>query len=420
MMLKLISLASVVALSLSFSSSLDAKESYRIAAVVNNVMITKGDLDARIKLTVISSGMEASEEAMKEMRTQVLDLMIEEQLKIQEAEKFDVTVSDDMVSASLTQIEQNNNMPEGELKRIFEQNDIPDDVMYNQIKASLVWRDFIRAKYSQIVQVGEDEIDRALKEIEDLTGFEKDQVAEIFLSVDDAKDDQKVYQEAKKFKEALKTGARFSMIAQQFSTAPSAARGGDIGWIKRGSLQKPLSDALAAMKPGDVSDPIKTSEGYYLLMLRDQKAAGESLEHQKLITFKQLHVPVTSMTQEAVNAALTKARSFVNNARSCNLFSKLAEGDKSIKVQEMKDIPEGSVLPQLLDLLTKLEIDVPGEPILADVGVLAFVVCERREVDPKTPSREDIKNMLIEKKLSLLAQREVRNLKRASFTDIRL
>lgn len=420
MMLKLISLASVVALSLSFSSSLDAKESYRIAAVVNNVMITKGDLDARIKLTVISSGMEASEEAMKEMRTQVLDLMIEEQLKIQEAEKFDVTVSDDMVSASLTQIEQNNNMPEGELKRIFEQNDIPDDVMYNQIKASLVWRDFIRAKYSQIVQVGEDEIDRALKEIEDLTGFEKDQVAEIFLSVDDAKDDQKVYQEAKKFKEALKTGARFSMIAQQFSTAPSAARGGDIGWIKRGSLQKPLSDALSAMKPGDVSDPIKTSEGYYLLMLRDQKAAGESLEHQKLITFKQLHVPVTAMTQEAVNAALTKARSFVNNARSCNLFSKLAEGDKSIKVQEMKDIPEGSVLPQLLDLLTKLEIDVPGEPILADVGVLAFVVCERREVDPKTPSREDIKNMLIEKKLSLLAQREVRNLKRASFTDIRL
>lgn len=420
MMLKLISLASVVALSLPLSSRLDAKESYRIAAVVNNVMITKGDLDARIKLTVISSGMEASEEAMKEMRTQVLDLMIEEQLKIQEAEKFDVTVSDDMISASLSQIEQNNNMPEGELKKIFEQNDIPEDVMHNQIKASLVWRDFIRAKYGQIVQVGEDEIDRALKEIEDLTGFEKDQVAEIFLSVDDANEDQKIYQEAKKFKEALKTGARFSMIAQQFSNAPSAARGGDIGWIKRGSLQKPLSDALAAMKPGDVSDPIKTSEGYYLLMLRDQKAAGESLEHQKLITFKQLHVPVTAMTQEAVNAALTKARSFVNNARSCKLFSKLAEGDKSIKVQEMKDIPEGSVLPQLLDLLVKLEIDVPGEPILADVGVLAFVVCERREVDPKTPSREDIKNMLTEKKLSLLAQREVRNLKRASFTDIRL
>lgn len=420
MMLKLISLASVVALSLPLSSRLDAKESYRIAAVVNNVMITKGDLDARIKLTVISSGMEASEEAMKEMRTQVLDLMIEEQLKIQEAEKFDVTVSDDMISASLSQIEQNNNMPQGELKKIFEQNDIPEDVMHNQIKASLVWRDFIRAKYGQIVQVGEDEIDRALKEIEDLTGFEKDQVAEIFLSVDDANEDQKIYQEAKKFKEALKTGARFSMIAQQFSTAPSAARGGDIGWIKRGSLQKPLSDALAAMKPGDVSDPIKTSEGYYLLMLRDQKAAGESLEHQKLITFKQLHVPVTAMTQEAVNAALTKARSFVNNARSCKLFSKLAEGDKSIKVQEMKDVPEGSVLPQLLDLLVKLEIDVPGEPILADVGVLAFVVCERREVDPKTPSREDIKNMLTEKKLSLLAQREVRNLKRASFTDIRL
>ncbi|MBX9697099.1 MAG: peptidylprolyl isomerase [Alphaproteobacteria bacterium] len=420
MMLKIISLASVVALSLCLTSSLDAQESCRIAAVVNNVMITKGDLDARIKLTVISSGMEASEEAMREMRTQVLDLMIEEQLKIQEAEKFDVTVSDDMVSVSLAQIEQNNNMPDGELKRIFEQNDIPEDVMYNQIKASLVWRDFIRAKYGQIVQVGEDEIDRALKEIEDLTGFEKDQVAEIFLSVDDAKDDQKTYQEAKKFKDALKTGARFSMIAQQFSTAPSAARGGDIGWIKRGSLQKPLSDALATMKPGDVSEPIKTSEGYYLLMLRDQKAAGESLEHQKLITFKQLHVPVAAMTQEAVNAALTKARSFVNNARSCNLFSKLAQGDKSIKVQEMKDVPEGTVLPQLLDLLTKLEIDVPGEPILADVGVLAFVVCERREVDPKTPSREDIKNMLIEKKLGLLAQREVRNLKRASFTDIRL
>lgn len=397
-----------------------AQESSRIAAVANNVMITKGDLEARVKLTLLSSGMEHTEESIKEMRQQVLDLMIEEQLKIQEAEKFDIKATQEMIDASYAQIEQNNNMPEGELKKIFSQNNIPADVMNSQIKASLLWRDFIRAKYQQLVQVGEDEIDRAQKELEDLISFDKDHVAEIFLSVDSMNEDNKVYREALKLKEALKNGARFSMIAQQFSNAASAAKGGDIGWIKRGSLEKPLSDALAAIKPGDVSEPIKTSQGYYLLMLRDQKSAGESLDHQKLITFKQMQVPIRSMSQEDINTALTKARNFVNNARSCNLFSKLAEGDKSIKVQEMKDITEGAVLPQLMELLNKVDVGIPTDPILSDIGVLSFIVCERREVDPKTPSREDIKNMLIEKKLNLLAQREIRNLKRSSFVDIRL
>ncbi|MGN6670090.1 MAG: peptidylprolyl isomerase [Candidatus Nucleicultricaceae bacterium] len=418
--MKLRTIAFILMLSMSHTGLMYAKESSRIAAVANNVMITKGDLDARVKLTLLSSGMDATEESMREMRGQILDLMIEEQLKIQEAEKYDITATQDMIDAAFSQIEQNNNMPEGELKKIFEQNNIAPDVMQAQIKSSLLWRDFIRAKYNQLVQVGDDEIDRALKEMEELVAYDKDHVAELFLPVDNQSDDAKIYQEAVKFKEALKSGARFSMLAQQFSGSSSAARGGDIGWIKRGSLEKPLSDALLNIKPGDVTDPVKTSKGYYLLMLRDQRAAGESLDHQKLISFKQLQVPVSSMTNEAVGAAMTKARNFVNNARSCKLFSKLAEGDKSIKVQEMKDVPEGAVLPQLLELLNKQDIEVPGEPILSDVGILAFIVCERREIDPKTPSREEMKNMLIEKKMNLLAQREIRNLKRSSYTDIRL
>ncbi|KAB2836441.1 MAG: hypothetical protein F9K49_01860 [Caedimonadaceae bacterium] len=418
--MKLRTIAFIAMLGVSYSGSVHAQESSRIAAVANNVMITKGDLDARIKLTLLSSGMEATEESMREMRQQILDLMIEEQLKIQEAEKYDITATQDMIDAALAQIEQNNNMPEGELKKIFEQNNIAPDVMQAQIKSSILWRDFIRAKYNQLVQVGDDEIDRALKEVEELVAYDKDHVAELLLPVEDQSNDAKIYNEAVKLKEALKAGARFSMLAQQFSVSSSAARGGDIGWIKRGSLDKPLSDALANIKPGDVTDPIKTSKGYYLLMLRDQRAAGESLDHQKLISFKQLQIPLASMTNEAVGAAMTKARNFVNNARSCNLFSKLAEGDKSIKVQEMKDVPEASVLPQLLDLLNKQDVGVPGEPIFSDVGVLAFIVCDRREIDPKTPSREEMKNMLIEKKLGLLAQREIRNLKRSSFTDIRL
>src|SRR5579885_1043655 len=69
-------------------------------------------------------------------------------------------------------------------------------------------------------------------------------------------------------------GANFEDIAKKYSDGPSAADGGALGMFKRGQLAKELEDKTFAMKAGEVSDVIRTKQGYVILKVVDHQQAG--------------------------------------------------------------------------------------------------------------------------------------------------
>lgn len=68
----------------------------------------------------------------------------------------------------------------------------------------------------------------------------------------------------------------FSKLAQEFSQDGSAAQGGDLGWFAREQMVTPFADAAFALKPGEVSKPVKTQFGYHLIKLEERKPAGKT------------------------------------------------------------------------------------------------------------------------------------------------
>ena len=72
----------------------------------------------------------------------------------------------------------------------------------------------------------------------------------------------------------IRKGASFDEIAKKNSDGPTAAQGGDLGYFKRGTLAKELEDKTFAMKPGDVSDVIRTKQGFVILEVAEHQAAG--------------------------------------------------------------------------------------------------------------------------------------------------
>lgn len=74
--------------------------------------------------------------------------------------------------------------------------------------------------------------------------------------------------------EQIRKGAAFEEIAKKSSDGPTAAQGGDLGEFKRGTLAKELEDRTFAMKPGDVSDVIRTKQGFVILNVTEHPAAG--------------------------------------------------------------------------------------------------------------------------------------------------
>jgi peptidyl-prolyl cis-trans isomerase SurA len=72
----------------------------------------------------------------------------------------------------------------------------------------------------------------------------------------------------------IRAGASFEDIAKKYSNGPSAAQGGDLGVFKRGTLAKELEDKTFAMKAGDVTDVIRTKQGYVILKVTNHQTAG--------------------------------------------------------------------------------------------------------------------------------------------------
>jgi peptidyl-prolyl cis-trans isomerase SurA len=103
-------------------------------------------------------------------------------------------------------------------------------------------------------------------------------LSEILISTDAAGgDEQKLAAAKAKADDILKqirSGADFADLAKKESQDPSGAEGGDLGYFERGKLAKQLEDATFAMKKGDVSEVIRTRQGFVILKVTDHQTAG--------------------------------------------------------------------------------------------------------------------------------------------------
>ena len=69
-------------------------------------------------------------------------------------------------------------------------------------------------------------------------------------------------------------GASFTDLAKKNSDGPSAKEGGDLNYFNRGTLAKELEDKVFALKAGDVTDVIRTKQGYVILQVTEHQMAG--------------------------------------------------------------------------------------------------------------------------------------------------
>jgi peptidyl-prolyl cis-trans isomerase SurA len=114
----------------------------------------------------------------------------------------------------------------------------------------------------------------------------------------------------------IRGGASFEDVAKKNSSGPSAAQGGDLGAFKRGTLAKELEDRTFAMKSGEVTDVIRTKQGYVILKVTNHQMAG--IPPLKDIEPKIMDALYYEKLQPALRAYLTKLRE--------DAYIKIAEG----------------------------------------------------------------------------------------------
>lgn len=118
-------------------------------------------------------------------------------------------------------------------------------------------------------------------------------------------------EEAQALKAQIDAGADFAELARLHSTDGAAQNGGELGWFGLGMMVQPFEDAVLALQPGQVSDPVQTQFGWHLVRLNDSRiAAVPSLEEMT----EELAGELGEAAIEAHIAATTTAAAVVRTA----------------------------------------------------------------------------------------------------------
>ena len=247
-----------------------------IAVVVNNDAISGTDVDERLRLLMVSSGIPDSKETRERLLPQVVNVLIEEQLMLQEAKRLDIQVSAEEVEKGFAKLAEQNGMPAPQFLEVVRRSGVPVRAMDRQIKAQIAWGRVVQQKLRPTISVNDLEVDSMIERLRRNIGKDEYLLAEIFLPVDNPAEAGQIGQLASKLtRELLQGKAPFPRVAAQFSQSASSKRGGDMGWVEADQLPVELEEVLATMKEGDLSEPIKTLSGYYIVALRKKRTITE-------------------------------------------------------------------------------------------------------------------------------------------------
>jgi len=397
-----------------------AQNVLRIAAVVNDEIISVYDLEARLSLILATSQLENLPKVRKRMAPQVLRGMIYDRIKLQEAKKVGIQVNKQDIDKAFATLEEQNKMPKGGLKGFLLGIGVNRSVLAEQIEAEIAWAKVVRRKGRDTIKIGEEEIDEVLAEIEANRSKPEHLVSEIVLTFDSTTEEN-IRTLAQRLIQRLKSGARFEALARNFSQSATAAVGGDLGWLRPGQLGQSLDAALAILQLGEVSPPVLTIGSYHIFYLRDRRTSATMAMSNVTVALRQLFVPLPSTADAAELAGQMKlASTMAELATSCEEIDKLAKGLATPLSGDLGKVRLDSMPAQLRNAVAGLEIGKASAPQVIDDGLLILMVCGREGDRTPTEDRANTRTMLMNQRMTLTARQYLRDLQRNAFVEIRM
>jgi peptidyl-prolyl cis-trans isomerase SurA len=398
-----------------------------VAAVVNDDVISDYDLRQRVLLFLATSGVRPSAENLKAIRQQVLAQLETERLEILEAHKKKVTVSTAEVDKAINNILTDNHLTLDQIKQLFEKSGVDMASFRSQLAAQIAWTKTVQNEYGDRVNVTAPSVDAELARMAGGANKPHFRVAEIFEAVDSPEQDPVVLKNMQGLLTQIKAGAPFESVARQFSQNPTAAAGGDLGVVQQGQLVPELDAALAKMHAGEVSEPIKASGGYYLLLVRARlEPAGTKIPDPSeqpavdpnFMPLARVLLPIGPKPPKALLENATKAAVVLReHIQGCEQLQQLVARLKGAMYFNLGKMQLSILSPEIRAALSKTHPGETTDPFESAAGVELIVRCDKAA--PKIevfhmPTRDEIEQQLYEEQMAVYARRYLRDLRRVA------
>lgn len=399
---KNISAAAALAAALAGASPAMAQLAEGVAAIVNDHVISTFDVRTRANLLVASAGIQSTPEMQTRARAQALRDLVDERLQLEEAAHFDIAITPEEIDRRLADIARQNNTDIPGLTRQLGSEGVSISTLRSQVEADIAWNRLIGGLFGSRLRISEVEIRETQERLAANATRPQYQLSEIFLPAETPQEFTEMEQGAMRLLQEMQRGAPFPLVARQFSRAPSAAAGGDLGWMASTELTAELQPVAERLQPGQVSLPVRTTNGVYILAMRDRRA-GAAAGAASVVSLRQIAAPSGRAN------ALERLQRRLSGCGDLENQTAAIEGASMV---DLGQTTEAELSPAIRERISGVAQGSASPVVTSGDQSSIVVVCARQTGGGAVPSHDEIEGRLREQELSLQAERYLRNLRR--------
>jgi len=393
-----------------------------VAAVVNDDIISSYDLMQRMRLLMVTSGLQPTQENLPQLEQEALRSLIDEHVQMQElrrvekAQKITIISTDKEVEEQIQDIAKGNNMTPEQLTQSLQAQGVGIDTWKAQIRADSSWQAWISGRYGSRLRIGDDQIKAFERRQAEAASKPQYQVSEVFIDAARVGGMEVAQNGAKQLVSQMQQGAPFPAVARQFSASPTAANGGDAGWVSPGEMPPEVDAALEQLRPGQLSAPIPVRDGVYIIYLREKRSGAKTA----LVDLKQVAV---ALPKDAAQAQVDAAQKLLVDLKpritSCETLEATAGKVEGVVAGDLGEAEITDLAPAFQEAANTLKVGQVSDPIRTDAGLHLIAVCGKRQSGAQAPTHDQIENRLRGQQLALISKRYLRDLRNSATIETR-
>ncbi len=399
----------------------------RIVAVVNKEVITQYELaerQNRIRKDLQRRGTPFPDSG--EIEPQVLERLIIEKVQLQFARETALRVDDLELDRTVSRVAEGNKLSLTAFRQTLERDAIPFDVFREELRSEILITRLREREVTSKITVSEGEIETFLLEQSERKGIATEyNVAHILVRVPERASPEQLDTRRARAEEVIKRlrdGVDFAQLAAAYSDAPDALQGGVMGWRSQERMPELFAEALTKLKPGDISNVLRSPAGFHVLKLIELRGAGApQLVEQAHVR----HILVRTnelVSEDEARRKLSNLRERIVNGVNFAELARLNSDDGSAsRGGDLGWVYAGDTVPEFERAFVELKLMEVSQPVKTPFGWHLIQLIERRTSDMSSERRRlEARKALRERKGDEAYQEWLRQLRDRAYVELRL
>jgi peptidyl-prolyl cis-trans isomerase SurA len=360
----------------------------RVAAVVNDGVVLYSELQEQVAaVSERLRGQKLELPPENVLQQQVLERLILQEIQAQRANRAGLKVPDDALNSALQEVAQRNNIPLSQLPEVLSQQGIDYASYREEMRKELTLGLLRQRDVLQRISITPREVDQFMaKQANTPSENMQYNVSHILIAVGQQATPEQLEQAGKRAADVAqraKGGEDFAKLAVAYSNAQTALDGGALGWRKGSELPTFLTDVVVKLKPGQVSDPLRTPTGYHIVKLNEVKGSEDKAIVQQ-VHVRHILMKTNELADDAtVRQKLEQLRDRILKGEDFAGLASISSEDPGSAAQggDLGWAGPGSFVPEFEAALEKLQEKEISEPFHTQYGWHIAQVLGRRQFD---------------------------------------